>query len=235
MRTVARRGPRAWEVAAFAVLLAVAGLVGLALLWAGDMPHRAVMAAQPRGLVFSSTAGGGAIPVSSADASELHAGWVGYVTGRTAEQPAAGRPWFTADERGHMADVRSVFISAQWAALAAFALLVLLARRSFTRGELADLARAGGLGAVAGILGLGLVAALAFDAAFLFFHQVFFPQGNFLFPPDSNLLRLYPGTYWYVLTIGIALTFLVVAGGIAIVAHLALRASTARSAIVSPR
>jgi uncharacterized membrane protein len=194
------------------------------------------MQTQPGGLVLVSTLEAGkAIPLSTAEASDLHAGWVAYVTGRNAEQPAEGQPWFTADERGHMADVRSVFIAAQWAALGALVLLGLLARGSLARGDLATLARAGGLAALAGTLVLGLVAALAFDAAFLFFHRVFFPQGNFLVPPGSNLLRLYPETYWYLLTMGIALSFLALAGAIAIVAHLSVRSATARSAIVSTR
>ena len=39
--------------------------------------------------------------------------------------------------------------------------------------------------------------ALDFDQAFLAFHELFFPQGNFLFGPDSNLLRLFPEGFWF--------------------------------------
>ena len=39
--------------------------------------------------------------------------------------------------------------------------------------------------------------AVAFDQAFLAFHRIFFPQGNFLFGPDSNLLRLFPEPFWF--------------------------------------
>jgi uncharacterized membrane protein len=44
---------------------------------------------------------------------------------------------------------------------------------------------------------IGLLFALAFDQAFLAFHEVFFPQGNFLFGPGSNLLRLFPEGFWF--------------------------------------
>ena len=39
--------------------------------------------------------------------------------------------------------------------------------------------------------------AVAFDHAFLLFHEIFFPQGNFLFAADSNLLRLFPEGFWF--------------------------------------
>ena len=35
------------------------------------------------------------------------------------------------------------------------------------------------------------------DQAFLLFHRIFFPEGNFLFGADSNLLRLFPDGFWF--------------------------------------
>jgi hypothetical protein len=52
---------------------------------------------------------------------------------------------------------------------------------------------------------------------------VFFPQGNFLFAPDSNLLRLYPEWYWQGITAGVAVSFIALALLVAGAAHIALR------------
>jgi uncharacterized membrane protein len=71
---------------------------------------------------------------------------------------------------------------------------------------------------------VGVAAALAFEPLFLAFHYVFFPQGNFLFDPaTSNLLRLYPESYWYGVTVRIGAGFVAVALTLAGAAHLALR------------
>lgn len=54
---------------------------------------------------------------------------------------------------------------------------------------------AGAIGAVA--LVLAVVFAVAFDAAFLAFHQLFFPPGTYLFEPGSTLITLFPGGFWF--------------------------------------
>jgi uncharacterized membrane protein len=71
---------------------------------------------------------------------------------------------------------------------------------------------------------IGVAAAVAFDPLFLLFHDVFFPQGNFLFDPaTSNLIRLYPEWYWQGITAGVGLSFIAVAILLAGAAHMALR------------
>jgi len=64
--------------------------------------------------------------------------------------------------------------------------------------------------ALVGALALiaGAVFAAAFDAAFLAFHELFFPQGNFLFGPDSNLLKLFPEGFWFESSMVAGLTIL---------------------------
>jgi uncharacterized membrane protein len=54
---------------------------------------------------------------------------------------------------------------------------------------------AGAIGAVAVVL--AVVFAVAFDAAFLAFHQLFFPPGTYLFEPGSRLITLFPGGFWF--------------------------------------
>jgi uncharacterized membrane protein len=70
---------------------------------------------------------------------------------------------------------------------------------------------------------IGVAAAVAFDPLFLLFHEVFFPQGNFLFAPDSNLIRLYPEWYWQGITAGVGASFIAVSLLVAGAAHIALR------------
>ena len=45
------------------------------------------------------------------------------------------------------------------------------------------------------LVGLGL--GLAWPWLFTTFHQVFFPGGNWQFPEDSGLIRLFPEQFWY--------------------------------------
>jgi uncharacterized membrane protein len=57
------------------------------------------------------------------------------------------------------------------------------------------LSAASAIGAVA--LVLAVIFAVAFDAAFLAFHQLFFPPGTYLFEPGSQLITLFPGGFWF--------------------------------------
>jgi len=71
------------------------------------------------------------------------------------------------------------------------------------------LVRDASLAAAGIVLIVGIAAALAFDPLFLLFHEIFFPQGNFLFDPaTSNLLRLYPEWYWQGITAGVGVSFI---------------------------
>ncbi|MHB8631297.1 MAG: lipoprotein intramolecular transacylase Lit, partial [Candidatus Limnocylindria bacterium] len=74
-----------------------------------------------------------------------------------------------------------------------------------------------------GMVLVAIAAAVAFDPLFLLFHELFFPQGNFLFGPESNLIAMYPDAYWYGVTMRIAVTLVVAAAVIAVAATAALR------------
>lgn len=43
-----------------------------------------------------------------------------------------------------------------------------------------------------------LVGVVAFMPLFILFHQIFFPQGNWAFSPESILIQLYPEQFWAV-------------------------------------
>ncbi|HET7636721.1 MAG TPA: DUF1461 domain-containing protein [Candidatus Limnocylindria bacterium] len=107
-------------------------------------------------------------------------------------------PLLTADERSHMRDVSALVRVLGTLALVALAVLVacvLVLRRERRRlgGLLLIAASSIGLAALL----VAILFAVAFDQAFLTFHRIFFPQGNFLFGPNSNLLRLFPEPFWF--------------------------------------
>jgi integral membrane protein (TIGR01906 family) len=210
-----RRG----EVALFAIAFAMFGLVALALAWSGDWAYAALArangGASPQILVPRVPDGKGIEAPASLDLwLGWHHAWATYVTGLSAMPPLSwgSGPIFTPDEYAHMADVRGVFRGAEVAAAVAFLAGALLVARAVRRGEADRLIRGGALGAAAFVAAIGVAAALAFEPLFLAFHDVLFPQGNFLFDPaTSNLLRLYPEWYWQGVTAGVGVSFIAVA------------------------
>jgi integral membrane protein (TIGR01906 family) len=132
-----------------------------------------------------------------------------------------GQPVLDEQERGHMRDVRSVFgafyLAASIGALVLIGAFVLTRGRSRTRARARlwrRLSTAGLVIAVATIAG-GITGIVFFDQAFLLFHELFFPQGNFQFDPRTQrLVQLFPETLWVDTTIGV--------GGVVVVLALAL-------------
>ena len=219
------------EVAIFAIAFAVFGLVALALGWSGDWAYAAL--ANVNGVTQISFLMGGVLdprrvetPLDLATVISWHHAWAAYVTG-VSSIPAISwgpDPIFTSDETTHMADVRGVFRGAEYAAALALFVVVFRVQRARRRGDALRLVRAGALTAAGIVAIIGVAAAVAFDPLFLLFHDVFFPQGNFLFDPaTSNLIRLYPEWYWQGITAGVGLSFIAVAVLVAGAAHRALR------------
>jgi uncharacterized membrane protein len=55
---------------------------------------------------------------------------------------------------------------------------------------------------VGGVIGgmaivLAGIFAVAFEPAFLVFHELFFPPGTYLFEPGSKLITLFPEAFWF--------------------------------------
>lgn len=156
----------------------------------------------------------------------IHNDWVRYVSGRgSGPGGTVALEYFTPDERAHMADVRQVFVGAQLAALVGLVAAILLLTRAATRSRAAVLVLARDAAITAGTttLVVAVAAATAFDPLFLLFHEILFPQGNFLFGPESNLLALYPDQYWYGVTLRVGLTFVAAMAAIALAATATLR------------
>jgi integral membrane protein (TIGR01906 family) len=107
-------------------------------------------------------------------------------------------PLLNERERSHMHDVARLVRILGVSVLAAAIVAVLSARRM--RGEsrrvgAVMLWTAGVIGAAA--LALAVTFAVAFEAAFLAFHAVFFPPGTYVFEPGSNLIALFPEGFWF--------------------------------------
>jgi integral membrane protein (TIGR01906 family) len=131
-----------------------------------------------------------------------------------------GQPVLDAAERSHMVDVRNVLLPTTILFGAAIAALAALLATNMRR---AWLWRAIGLGSgaltVAGIVvGIGVV--FFFDAAFLLFHLVFFPQGNFSFDPRTQrLTQLFPDQFWTETSTAIAIVGLAIAAAVTLAAR----------------
>ncbi len=124
-----------------------------------------------------------------------------------------------------MRDVRDVFAGFYAAAAAGFAILALAFWRAgrtgatWTRGRAWRGVRLGALGLAGLVVAAGVIALLAFDAAFEVFHRLFFAEGTYRFDPQRDrLVQLFPDAFWSETTIAVGLTILAVSLGTAWVA-----------------
>lgn len=216
------------ETALFAVGLTMAGVVILALLWSGGGPYEDMARSNGIGqaTLVAHVAGGGTYTTDRSGLVVIHERWSRYVTGGVPDAPRFEPPLFTEDEYSHMADVRGVFDAVKILIPAGMFVMALRMQRARARSleAMLRLIRDGSVAAGLAVAAIGIIAALAFEPAFLLFHQVFFPQGNFLFDPTtSSLVRLYPDWYWQGITFRIGLSFVAVAAAAAVAASMGLR------------
>jgi len=216
------------ETALFAVGFAIAGLVILAIVWSGTAAYEdmAKVNGVDQATLIAQLPGGGTYITDRNGLVIIHGRWSTYITGGVADPPRFEPPLFTEDEYSHMADVRRVFDGAKLLIPAGLFVMAIRLQRARVRSAEAmfRLVRDGAVAAGVVVAVLGIIAALAFEPAFLLFHEVFFPQGNFLFDPaTSNLVRLYPDWYWQGITFRIGLSFIAIAVAVAVAASVGLR------------
>ncbi len=85
--------------------------------------------------------------------------------------------------------------------------------------------RAGARLLAAVVVLLGIVAVVAFDAAFEVFHQLFFAAGSYTFDPQTaRLVQLFPDQFWSETTIALGLALLALAWFVHRIATRRLRA-----------
>jgi len=133
-----------------------------------------------------------------------------------------GAPVLEERERAHMRDVRGVFAGFYALAIvAAVGLAVLCAgARRMGHPERAWGAIAGGMRwLIVGVVVAGVIAAVAFDALFEVFHELFFPAGSFTFDPRTDhLVQLFPFDFWSETTIVVGVVIVALAAVVAVVA-----------------
>lgn len=131
-----------------------------------------------------------------------------------------GQPVLDREERSHMVDVRNVLLP--FGALLAIATLtfsVLVVANRRTRWLWRAVGRGSEALALVGIV-VGAAALFFFDSAFLLFHRVFFPQGNFSFDPRTErLTQLFPDQFWSETLILIAIVGMAVATAVTVAAR----------------
>ena len=131
-----------------------------------------------------------------------------------------GQPLLDTAERSHMVDVRNVVRPAMVVVGLAIALLAALVATSRRRAWFWHaIALGSGFLTLAAIV-IGIAALFFFDTAFLLFHLVFFPQGNFSFDPRTQrLAQLFPDQFWTETSIAIAVVGLAIAAAVSLVAR----------------
>jgi integral membrane protein (TIGR01906 family) len=109
-----------------------------------------------------------------------------------------GQPLLDERERSHMGDVSRLV--QLLAAITAVALVVAVITGAWLRREPRRqgmiMLIAGGVVGVVAIILAGTFA-IAFEPAFLVFHELFFPPGTYLFREGSNLIVLFPEGFWF--------------------------------------
>ena len=141
-----------------------------------------------------------------------------------------GTPVLTDGEREHMRDVRGVFTAFFLAAAGAMVILLIArvgARASgpWPKARFFGSVRAGAVGLAMVIVAAGVVAAVAFDAAFEVFHRLFFAAGTYNFDPQTyRLVQLFPDVFWSETTMAVGGLTLVLSLVIALAATRRLRA-----------
>jgi integral membrane protein (TIGR01906 family) len=137
-----------------------------------------------------------------------------------------------------MRDVRGVFGGfAAVAVLAAAGLIVAyaLARRRGHPERAWRAIRNGSRGLAIGVVVAGVVALVAFDAAFEVFHRLFFSGGTYTFDPGTErLVQLFPFTFWSETSMAVGAVILVLSIGVALVAGRRLRRRAASAATPTP-
>jgi integral membrane protein (TIGR01906 family) len=132
---------------------------------------------------------------------------VTYDTGETA-------PLFDQADILHMKDVKGLVWLDYWLLLAAavycaaYIASTPILNRCNGRRDLASGMSSGGGATVGLLLFLGVFAATSFDWFFTTFHEIFFPNGNWQFPPGDHMITLFPDGFWSDVTLLVGLVTL---------------------------
>ncbi len=101
---------------------------------------------------------------------------------------------FSINESKHMQDVKNLFILGKWILIIASIILFLIFLFLKYLGDTTiyfQVIKYGAFFSIFLLFGLGVLTLMDFAGSFLYFHHIFFPQGNFLFPFDSLLINIF--------------------------------------------
>ncbi len=133
----------------------------------------------------------------------------------------AGVPVLNERERGHMRDVRGVFIAffAVTVALAVVALAIHARRRGDDRAHSWRAVRDGAKMLIVVLVVGGVISFVAFEALFEVFHRIFFAGGSYTFDPATErLVQLFPFRFWQETAIVVGAVSIVLAAIVAVIA-----------------
>lgn len=131
-----------------------------------------------------------------------------------------GEPVLDPRERSHMRDVRGVFAGFFVAVLLSALFLLAIGWRSRGSASFWRAARNGAIALSIGVVVLGVVSLVAFDALFEVFHRIFFAGGTYLFDPRiSQLVQLFPDQFWSETSIVLGVVLLGLAAIVGVIGH----------------
>jgi integral membrane protein (TIGR01906 family) len=142
-----------------------------------------------------------------------------------------GQPVLNAPERGHMAEVRGVFLG--FGLLALVSVVVLAGGHRLARGGAAFWrpVRSGAVGIATAVVAIGVIGLVAFDAAFEAFHRLFFAGGNYTFDPATDrLVQLFPYQFWVETSFAVGAVLLVLAAVVGFLAQRRIGTNPSRQA-----
>lgn len=143
-------------------------------------------------------------------------------------------PFFTEREKLHLADCREIFSSLKvisviaFAALIAIILYLIIRKASIKTIASSYLRTTAVVAALAGIL--AIIISIDFDAAFIKFHHIFFDNDLWLLDPrEDNLINIMQEQVFADTALVIFIIWVVIVGGIAILAHSCTRRNSTNS------
>jgi len=117
---------------------------------------------------------------------------------------------YTSNEKSHMQDVKRLIKKVNY--LFYFLLLIITSILTYykkDKNHILKLLKKGGLTSIVSLLILLSFIILSFNQSFIFFHEIFFPQGNWQFPYDSFLIQTFPLNFFIVISQKIFITALI--------------------------
>jgi integral membrane protein (TIGR01906 family) len=148
------------------------------------------------------------------------------------DQEVAGEPVLNERERGHMRDVQTVFRGLWF--LAGASLIVLGVAALVDRARFWHGVRRGAAVLAVGVVLLGVVALVAFDALFETFHRLFFAGGSYTFDASTErLVQLFPFQFWQETAMAVGALIVVLSAVLWWIAGNRERAAVSRAALAA--